>query len=101
MFGEKPVRQSVTPISSAMDKKRFLKTSKSIGLIFITGSGARHSALALDDHVSIAVDLKLKLRRHHDGRIGSRDDGGTIGRRSGPQRIPSVERDLRRSPAEP
>jgi len=33
MFGEKPVRHSVTPISSAMDRKRFLKTSKSTGLI--------------------------------------------------------------------
>src|ERR1700733_3307175 len=31
MFGEKPVRQRVTPISSAMETKRFLKISNSIG----------------------------------------------------------------------
>jgi hypothetical protein len=31
MLGEKPVRQSVTPISSAMDRKRFLKISNSTG----------------------------------------------------------------------
>ena len=33
MFGEKPVRHSVTPISSAMDRKRFLKISNSTGWI--------------------------------------------------------------------
>src|SRR6266566_718035 len=39
MFGEKPVRQSATPISSAIDTKRFLKISNSIGLM--TAGSAR------------------------------------------------------------
>ena len=42
MLGENPVRHSVTPISSAIERKRFLKTSKSTGWIFI---GSRRSGL--------------------------------------------------------
>ena len=44
MFGEKPVRHSVTPISSAIETKRFLKISNSIGSMRILGLTPPRSA---------------------------------------------------------
>src|SRR5665213_2002956 len=47
MFGEKPVRQSVIPISSAIERKRFLKISNSIGSAIASAFFIAHRPFAL------------------------------------------------------
>src|SRR4051794_26908688 len=80
MFGENPVRFSVTPISSAIDRKRFLNTSKSIGATRISAR----------NHVSETVDPESKIGRHDNGRVSTRDDGGPARRCTGFEILPAV-----------
>src|ERR1043166_1746427 len=83
MFGEKPVRQSVTPISSAIERNRFLKTSNSTGWMRIK--------LFLDDQIAKNIQPKTKLGRYDNGRFTARDDCRTRRMRAGQQIIPTVK----------
>src|SRR5689334_8714784 len=88
MFGEKPVRQSVTPISSAIERNRFLKTSNSIGLILIAGAS---QCLTCHD-VRVAVNTKAPARGDDDSRFGASDDRRARAASTWPQSLPAVER---------
>src|SRR5689334_698017 len=76
MLGEKLVRHSVTPISSAMETNRCSKTSKAIGSMRIAaGSGAR---VARRDQVGERIEAEAEAGRNHRGGFPAGDDGGPL-----------------------
>ena len=100
MLGENPVRQSVTPISSATDTNRFLKISNSIGFVCIVtvprrvriGGGEPAARPADRDHVPELIDPEAEMRRNDNGCLLPGDDRGSVGNASRQQVLPSVNR---------
>src|SRR5215204_6039529 len=102
MLGENPVRQSVTPISSAIDTNMFLKISNSIGsMCMVPSSGAfkglarpllRAHRRADGDHVTELIDTEHESRRHHRSCLASGDHRGPGTSGTGAELFPPVER---------
>src|SRR5689334_4223498 len=115
MFGENPVRQSVTPISSATETNRFLKISNSIGLIcMVNGPETEPShfhlrllrgsvtvplpAAALadqradSDDVSEIVDAEAEMRRNDHRGLAAGDDGRSLRDAARQQIFPAIDR---------
>ncbi len=74
MFGEKPVCRSVTPISSAIERKRCLNTSNSMGWTRGVMRVANDSPCSRQQHVAEPVDGETERRRHDDRGLSAGND---------------------------
>ena len=70
-----PVRQSVTPISSAIERNRFLKTSNRWDGSHRHAASTSAFAPTCAMHVAEPIDAEREARRHDDGRFAAGDDG--------------------------
>src|SRR5688572_13631604 len=89
MLGEKLVRHSVTPISSATETNRFSKTSKAIGSMRMRSSGRGRPR---GDHVGQLVEAEAEAGRDDDRGFAAGDHRGPVGGRAGREIGPSEER---------
>src|SRR4030095_5409262 len=89
MLGEKLVRHSVTPISSATETKRFSKTSKAMGSMRMRPSGRGCPG---GDHVGELVEAEPEAGRNDGGRFAAGNHRGSVGGHAGSQIAPAEKR---------